>query len=87
MGFFSLLGGRRKTRTWAGLRVNAMRALITAVDAMTSANWRNSCPVMPGMNEAGRNTAISTRVTPTIGPVSSLIALIAASRGDIPCSM
>ncbi|EXI63600.1 MAG: hypothetical protein AW08_03936 [Candidatus Accumulibacter adjunctus] len=58
-----------------------------AVAAMTSANWRNIWPLMPGRNEAGRKTAVSTSVTPRIGPVSSRIALIVASLGARPCSM
>ena len=56
-----------------------------AVEAMTRANCRKSCPVMPGMKAAGRNTAVSTRVMPMTGPVSSLMALMAASCGGEPC--
>jgi hypothetical protein len=52
-------------------------ALMIAVAAITRANWRNICPVIPGKNDAGKNTAVSTRVMPSTGPVSSLIALIA----------
>ena len=70
-----------------GLRVRALRALIMAVAAITRANWRNIWPVMPGRNEAGRKTAVKTSVMPRTGPVSSPIALIAASLGVRPSSM
>jgi hypothetical protein len=62
-------------------------ALMIAVAAITSANWRNICPVIPGRSDAGKNTAVSTKVMPKTGPVSSSIALIAASFGARPCSM
>ena len=39
------------------------------------------------MNVTGTKTAISTSVIPMIGPVTSDIALIVASRGGIPSSM
>ncbi len=58
-----------------------------AVEAITRANWRNICPVIPGRNDAGRKTEVSTSVMPNTGPVSSLIALIAASLGVSPCSI
>ena len=58
-----------------------------AVAAITSANWRNICPVIPGKNEAGKNAAVSTKVMPSTGPVSSPMAWIAASLGDSPCSI
>ena len=64
-----------------------MIALISAVAAITSANWRYIWPEMPGRKAAGRNTDISTSVMPTIGPNSSRIAWIAASLGDRPRSM
>ena len=60
---------------------------MTAVAAMTSANWRKICPVMPGRKAAGRKTATSARVMPITGPVSSSMARMVASLGDIPCSM
>ena len=78
---------RRKVAHCAGFSVIALMALITAVAAMTRANCRNSWPVIPGRKAAGRNTAVRTRVTPRIGPISSDIAFTAASRGDMPCSM
>ena len=58
-----------------------------AVEAMTRANCRKSCPVMPGIKAAGKNTAVSTRVMPITGPVNSFMALMAASRGWRPFSM
>ncbi len=51
---------------------------------MVTANWRKNCPVMPLMNAHGTNTAHSTRATATTGPVTSSIALRAASRGGKP---
>ena len=46
----------------------ALMALMAAVAAMTSANWRYIWPLRPGRNAAGTNTAISTSVMPMIGP-------------------
>jgi hypothetical protein len=60
---------------------------MTAVAAMTSANCRKICPVIPGRNAAGRKTDTRARVIPITGPVSSCIALMVASLGGIPCSM
>ena len=68
---FRLSGGtgvRSHKAHWVGFSVAALTALISAVTAMTSANWANMLPVRPGTNAAGRNTAISTRVMPTTGP-------------------
>jgi hypothetical protein len=53
---------------WTGFNVSALSALMTAVAAMTSANWRKICPVMPGRKAAGRKTATSARVIPITGP-------------------
>ena len=64
-----------------------MIALMSAVAAMTRANWRYIWPVMPGMKAAGRNTAISTRVMPMMGANSSRIASIEACFGAMPRSM
>ena len=72
---------------WVGFRVAALMALISAVAAITRANWANIWPVRPGRKAAGRNTDISTRVMPMTGPNSSSIALMAASCGVIPRSM
>ena len=43
-------------------------------------------PTEPGKNAIGRNTAISTRVMPTMAPVICDIALRVASLGDSPSS-
>ena len=59
----------------------------SAVAAITNANWRYICPVMPEMKAAGRNTEISTSVMPMIGPINSPIASMAACLGLCPCSM
>ena len=73
-----------RTRVLAG---SILAALMIAVAAITNANWRNICPVIPGKNDAGKNTAVNTNVIPSTGPVSSPIALIAASFGVKPCSI
>ena len=62
-------------------------ALMAAVAAMTSANWRYIWPLRPGRKAAGTNTAISTSVMPMMGPSSSCMALTVASCGVRPCSM
>ena len=71
---------------WVGLSVTALIPLMSAVAAITSANCRYIWPVIPAINDAGKNTAINTNVIPIIGPSSSFIALIAACRGVSPCS-
>ena len=45
----------------------------------TTANCRNSVPVMPGRNATGTNTDRSTSVTAMIGLVISRIAFLVAS--------
>ena len=69
-----------------GFNVSALTAEINAVAAITSANCRYICPVIPGMNAGGRNTDISTSVIPMIGPISSRIASIAPCLGVWPRS-
>ena len=44
-----------------------------------TANWRNSCPLMPGMKATGTNTDSKTKVMARIGPVISAIAFLQAS--------
>jgi len=44
--------------------VAALIALMSAVAAITRANWANIWPVRPGTKAAGMNTDISTRVMP-----------------------
>ena len=70
----------------AGLSVSELKAEKTVETAMVTANWRKNWPVMPLMNAHGTNTAHSTRATAMTGPVTSSIALRAASRGGRPCS-
>ena len=55
--------------------------IIIEVETAT-ANWRNSWPLMPGMNATGTNTDSSTRVIAMIGPVISAIAFLVASGID-----
>ena len=70
-----------------GFSVNALIALMIAVAAITSANWRNICPVIPGRNEAGRNTDGQHQGDAEHRAGQFLIALIAASLGVSPCSI
>ena len=70
-----------------GFSVAALIALISAVAAITRANWAYIWPVSPGRKAAGMNTDISTSVMPMIGPNSSSIALIDASCGVRPRSI
>ena len=70
----------------AGLSVSELKAEITVETAMVTANWRKNWPVMPPRKAQGTNTAQSTRATAITGPVTSSIALRAASRGGRPCS-
>ena len=79
--------GRSHMAHCVGFSVAALMALISAVAAMTRANWANILPVRPGTKAAGMNTDISTSVMPMTGPNSSFIALIAASWLDMPRSM
>ncbi len=44
-----------------------------------TANWRKSCPLIPGMKATGTNTESKTSVMAIIGPVISAIALLQAS--------
>jgi hypothetical protein len=48
--------------------------------AMVTANWRYSSPVRPPRKAIGTNTAHSTSTMAMTGPVTSCIALMAASR-------
>ena len=79
--------GRSHRAHCVGLSVAALMALMSAVAAMTSANWRYIWPVIPGMKAAGTNTAISTSVMPMMGANNSRIASIEASFGAMPRSM
>ena len=47
-----------------------------------TANWRNSCPLMPGMKATGTNTDSKTSVMARIGPVISAMAFLQASGTD-----
>jgi hypothetical protein len=63
----------------AGLRVSALSAEMSMDTETATANWRNSWPLMPGMNATGTNTESSTKVMARIGPVISRIAFLQAS--------
>ena len=79
--------GRSSSAERAGLSVSALNAEMMTDTAIVNANCWYMRPVMPGMKAVGMNTADRTSAIPTTGPDTSSIALKAASRGDIPCSM
>ena len=64
----------------AGLRVSALTAEISIETETATANWRNNCPLMPGMKATGTNTDSRTSVMAMIGPVISAIAFLVAVR-------
>ena len=70
----------------AGDSVKATMPDSTTEIAMVTANWRYSSPVSPPRNAIGTKTAVSVSTIATIGPVTSRIALTAASRGGRPSS-
>ena len=57
---------------------------ITTDTAMVIANCLYICPARPPRKPTGTNTAQSTRTMAMIGPVTSSIALIEASRAFSP---
>ncbi len=63
----------------AGLSDSALIAEISIDTDTATANWRNSCPLIPGMNATGTNTDSKTRVIAMIGPVIWAIAFFVAS--------
>ncbi|MCY1426543.1 hypothetical protein D9M71_423660 [compost metagenome] len=77
----SLCPGLRISAQSAGESVNATMPEITTDTAMVIANCLYICPARPPRKPTGMNTAQSTNTMAMIGPVTSSIALIAASRG------
>ena len=65
----------------AGVSVSATMPEIVTEMAIVTANWRYISPAKPPMNATGTNTAQSTRTMAMTGPVTSDMALIAASFG------
>src|SRR5262245_43684 len=63
----------------AGLKVSALTAEISMATETATANWRKSCPLMPGMKATGTNTDKRTSVMAMIGPVISAMAFLQAS--------
>ncbi len=57
---------------------------MSAVPAMTSANWRYIWPVMPGMKADGKKTDMSTRVMPMMGPEQFAHGIDARLLGRLP---
>jgi hypothetical protein len=66
----------------AGVSVSATMPEITTAIAIVTANCRYSSPVRPPRKATGTNTAHSTSTMAMTGPVTSFMALMAASRGD-----
>src|SRR5207253_8540482 len=60
----------------------ALIAEISIEVETATANWRNSWPLIPGMNATGTNTDKRTRVIAMIGPVISAIAFLVAAGID-----
>ena len=81
---FCLSSAAQQHAASAGLSVSELNAEITVETAIVRANWRKNWPVMPLMKAQGTNTAQSTRPTAITGPVTSSIALKAASLGESP---
>src|SRR5208282_2644050 len=67
------------TEQSAGLKVSALSAEISIEIETATANWRNNCPLMPGVKATGTNTDNKTKVMARIGPVISDIAFLQAS--------
>ena len=63
----------------AGLNVSALSAEISIETDTATANCRNNCPLMPGMNATGTNTERRTSVIAKIGAVICAIAFLVAS--------
>jgi hypothetical protein len=84
---FSLLCSFFSSHTHSdGVSVMATKPESTAAIEMVTANCRYSSPVRPPRKAIGMNTAHSTSTMAMIGPVTSFIALIAASRAPISSS-
>ena len=62
----------------AGVRVRALKVEIITEKAMVRANCLYNCPVVPGKNATGINTANNTKEVAITAPVNSRIASIAA---------
>jgi len=80
------VSGRSSSALRAGESVRALTMEMVTDTARVSANCLYSCPVMPPMNATGTKTAMSTRDAATIGPVTSRMAFLVASRADRPSS-
>ena len=67
--------------------VMALMAEMIVDTAMVTANWRKNWPVMPPRKQHGTNTALSTSVMASTGPVISSMALIVAVRASSPVAI
>ena len=80
-------GGFNRVAARAGLRVSALMDDIATAIAMVMANCWYKRPVIPPMAATGTNTAISASEVATIGPDTSRMASIVASRAAMPFSI
>ena len=69
-----------------GVRVSEMKAEASTATVTTTANSRNSRPMMPPMNSSGMKTAISEKVIDMIVKPIWPAPFSAASNGLIPSS-
>ena len=77
---------RRNMAERAGERVSALKAEMAMENAIVSENWRYRIPVVPGKNETGTKTAISTSEVAMTALVTSPMARDVASCGS-ECSI
>ena len=80
-------GGFSSIAASAGLSVRALIEEIATEIAMVMANCWYSLPVIPPMAATGTNTAIRASEVATIGPATSRMASIVASREFMPFSI
>ena len=84
--FFFPLPGFSNTAHNAGLSVRELMPESPTAIAIVRENWLYNCPVMPGMNETGTKTAISTKVVAMIGPRTSASASLVTCCMSLPPS-
>ena len=86
MSFFAPFGCSKSAAN-AGLNVRELNAEMMVDTEMVMANCLKNWPVIPLMNAQGIKTAHKTKATAMTGPVTSVMAFRAASRGESPsCS-
>src|SRR5580704_11524867 len=83
--FLLPLSGRSSNADNDGVKVSELKAEIAMEKAIVSENCLYSSPVVPGKNATGTKTATSTSDVATTAPVTSPMALEAATR-ESQCS-